>query len=279
MTLTLASDMTVTLGKSEPDVDTPIMLHKGPNLIGYLPKENDSIQHAFSSIDGQYTWAHGYSGEEGPKTWDANRPGFLNDLHNLQPHYGYWIRLKDDVEKAELVYPTEGYAPTSSIPTQTPVDISFTPYFCDFWSVATILDGQPVQIGDVITAKDPEGTICGVHTVEHEGAYLLHVYGDDPTTPDEDEGADDGDVITFYINERPVATRDEPIWSLYESVELELCELVDWDVNGDCIIDISDLVVVAKHFGEKPPTDPRADVNGDGVVDISDLVLIVTNFD
>ena len=57
------------------------------------------------------------------------------------------------------------------------------------------------------------------------------------------------------------------------------CFATQWDVNGDCVVDISDLIIVAKHFGGEPPTAPRADVNGDGVVDIRDLVLIVTNFD
>ena len=248
VTLTLASDGTVptlgpdgtmTMGRSEAIVNTPIVLHKGLNLIGYLPKEDDSIRHAFSSIDGKYMWVHSYFNGEGPKTWDANRPDFLNDLRNLKPHYGYWIRIRNDVERAELVYPIEGYAPIFSPPIPVPVDISPTFYFCDFWSVATTLDGQPVQIGDVITAKDPEGIICGVCTVEREGAYLMHVYGDDLTTPNEDEGADEGDVITFYINERPVATGGEPLWwSSGRSTKLDLraqfIPVIDFSASLTC---------------------------------------------
>ncbi|MBM3241061.1 hypothetical protein FJZ31_32660 [Candidatus Poribacteria bacterium] len=51
-----------------------------------------------------------------------------------------------------------------------------------------------------------------------------------------------------------------------------------WDVNSDGIVDISDLVIVGQHFGESPPSAPRADVNGDGTVDISDLVLVGQHF-
>ncbi len=50
------------------------------------------------------------------------------------------------------------------------------------------------------------------------------------------------------------------------------------DVNKDGKVDISDLVLVGKHFGQVPPTDERADVNKDGKVDISDLVLVSLHF-
>lgn len=49
-----------------------------------------------------------------------------------------------------------------------------------------------------------------------------------------------------------------------------------YDVNGDGVVNILDLVFVAAHFEE---TDPKADVNGDGTVNILDLTLIVQNFE
>jgi len=47
------------------------------------------------------------------------------------------------------------------------------------------------------------------------------------------------------------------------------------DVNKDGKVDISDLILVAQHFGEIiiPPADPNPDVNGDGKVNILDLIL------
>ncbi len=51
-----------------------------------------------------------------------------------------------------------------------------------------------------------------------------------------------------------------------------------WDVNSDGIVDILDLTIVVKHFGESPPIDPRADINRDGKVNILDLVLIGRHF-
>ena len=44
------------------------------------------------------------------------------------------------------------------------------------------------------------------------------------------------------------------------------------DVNGDGIVDILDLTIVATHFGKVG--DSQADVNGDSVVDIRDLLLV-----
>ena len=47
---------------------------------------------------------------------------------------------------------------------------------------------------------------------------------------------------------------------------------VQLDVNGDSLINILDLVMVASHFGGTGAS--PADVNGDGIVNIADLVLV-----
>ena len=45
------------------------------------------------------------------------------------------------------------------------------------------------------------------------------------------------------------------------------------DVNGDGVVNILDLVVVANAFGETAP-----DLNGDGTVNVLDLVLVANAF-
>lgn len=69
--------------------------------------------------------------------------------------------------------------------------------------------------------------------------------------------------------------------SLYSlSVSYSLPKTCPWDVNQDSIVDILDLVIVGKHFGEevKEKGEPNPDVNVDGKVDISDLMLIGVHF-
>lgn len=53
------------------------------------------------------------------------------------------------------------------------------------------------------------------------------------------------------------------------------------DVNGDGIIDVNDLVIVAANFGKTIINDifPNPDVNRDGKVDILDLLLVVHELD
>jgi hypothetical protein len=53
------------------------------------------------------------------------------------------------------------------------------------------------------------------------------------------------------------------------------------DVNGDCVVNIIDLVIVAGAFGTSvgsPGYNPIADVNGDGTVNIADLSLVGGSF-
>ncbi len=52
------------------------------------------------------------------------------------------------------------------------------------------------------------------------------------------------------------------------------------DVNGDGVVNILDLVLVASNFGESVDSteSPNPDVNGDGTVNILDLVLVGSNF-
>ncbi len=46
------------------------------------------------------------------------------------------------------------------------------------------------------------------------------------------------------------------------------------DVNGDGVVNIQDLVIVANAFGKAEP-----DLNGDGVVNIQDLVIVANAFE
>ena len=49
---------------------------------------------------------------------------------------------------------------------------------------------------------------------------------------------------------------------------------VSADVNGDGVVNIQDLVIVANALGKAEP-----DLNGDGVVNIQDLVIVANAFE
>lgn len=47
-----------------------------------------------------------------------------------------------------------------------------------------------------------------------------------------------------------------------------------WDVNGDGLVNILDLILIARDFGKTVSLYSRTDVNGDGIVTILDLILV-----
>ena len=62
-----------------------------------------------------------------------------------------------------------------------------------------------------------------------------------------------------------------------ETYLIEVDDVARVDVNGDRIINVVDLVLVAAFFGQSstPGAILNSDVNGDGVVDVNDLLLVV----
>ncbi|RLG43471.1 MAG: hypothetical protein DRN81_06465, partial [Thermoproteota archaeon] len=160
--------------------DTPIFLNEGPNLISYLPSQPDLLSHALSGLPfGSYKYVAGFV-DGSWRTWALGRPEFLNDLKVLYPGRGYWITM---ASAQVLRYPSGGYtlggvgksaalkpsAQSDDLSTRPPP----TPLICDFWS----RDTECIRIGDVITARDPDGVICGVCVVNDARGYLLHVSG------------------------------------------------------------------------------------------------------
>ena len=89
---------------------------------------------------------------------------------------------------------------------QPPAQLVPTTMWMNLYSPASLLDGNPVPPGAVITAYDHAGVICGEFTVVRPGQYgLMPVYADDPTTPG-DEGAAQGETISLRVNGFPAQT-------------------------------------------------------------------------
>jgi len=92
-------------------------------------------------------------------------------------------------------------------------EVTPTSEWTDFWGEATFGE-RPVRMGDVVTVRDPEGVKCGEFVVRMEGYFgLLHVYGDDASTPKVDEGAEAGDELTFWVNgEEAEVQEGKAVW-------------------------------------------------------------------
>ena len=52
------------------------------------------------------------------------------------------------------------------------------------------------------------------------------------------------------------------------------------DTNGDCVVDVSDILQVLGTWGDCPPPPAacRADLDGNGVVDFADLLIVLANW-
>jgi len=220
---------------------TPIPLYGGWNLIGYLPTAEDSINHAFYSLDTLYNYVMGFEGGGGGvKSWDRNRPDILNDLLILDHLAGYWVKMDNS---GTLVYPSEGYLVPKTV-FEIPIfmiqhdTIYTTPWFCDFWST------QPsgLTVGDTIEAFDSDGVLCGRTNVITDGSLIgfsVHVFGDDPNTADIDEGAVDGDKLCFTINgDSAYVVSGDDTWEEHGSKQIELALATGVINNG--------------HYGAKP---------------------------
>jgi len=100
----------------------------------------------------------------------------------------------------------------------------------DAWIVAycnePMLEGVPMVSGDIIKAYDPDGVLCGKAVVKEDGSFgMMNIYHDDMYTLDVDEGAVEGDVITFSVNEVVVATDPTITWTENGDV-YQVCDFV-----------------------------------------------------
>lgn len=73
-----------------------------------------------------------------------------------------------------------------------------SPLVCTFVGQINLINGLAPP-GTEIGVFDPDGVLCGAFRITTEGQYgMLHVYGDDPNTMI-DEGANEGDILSFRI--------------------------------------------------------------------------------
>ena len=140
---------------------------------------------------------------------------------------------------------------------------------CDFFGSLTVNE-VPAQPGDEVAFFDGGGVLCGRYVIDMKGQYgRVHVYGDDPTTPDVDEGAVSGEELSVRVWDASllreaagasvtlepgepagsaVASQIPPVWqSMADSVlNIDAVIPVRGDVNGDFAVDLADAVLALR---------------------------------
>ncbi|MFC1572706.1 carboxypeptidase regulatory-like domain-containing protein, partial [Candidatus Eisenbacteria bacterium] len=187
--------------------DNLLRLEEGWNLTSYLPREPRDVARALASIEGAYAVVHGF--DEGALTY-VPEDTLHSTLEWMDPDLGYWVRM---LMPGTLAYDeVPEWGPFSAPPSDPEGDISgmpvelsltttteFTPtHLWDSYYGTAKVDSLAMEIGEVIEVYDPQGVLCGQFEIRSEGQYgFVAVYGDDPYTAEEDEGAEVGDRITF----------------------------------------------------------------------------------
>lgn len=105
-----------------------------------------------------------------------------------------------------------------------------SPGWVSVFSANTTFHGEPVRVGSVISALDPQGVECGHVTVTTPGRFpLLACLGDDPITPDIDEGPEPGEPVSFEIDGVPAQAT--PIEFNFSPVSRTT--VITWTSRGD----------------------------------------------
>ena len=82
-------------------------------------------------------------------------------------------------------------------------------------------NGDLAPIGTIVTAYDAEGTLRGNVTITTAGQFIMSISGNDPATS-EDEGAEEGDTIIFYLDGDNTTAYGNNIWNSAEFHKVNL---------------------------------------------------------
>ncbi len=169
-------------------------------------------------------------------------PGFEDWLHSVDPPYYAEVMAPDTLQfDIDLIVPFgtpageyqftvcllgDGAVFGEQIVTVTVPDggddITPTNEWINVFCGIPVLNGEPLEPGDIIRAYDPDGVLCGIDTVRPDGSYgFMPIYAEEPFNPG-DQGAEPGDTITFTINGEEVFTDYPVIWTA-NGDSFELC--------------------------------------------------------
>ena len=155
---------------------------------------------------------------------------------------------------------------------------SYAPNTEDFSLQFAIADTDGIHQIQLFVPTTPEDPAAGIklHSCMDADIQSSTVEFETPTLTEYRENTVAIQVIDVYGNitrQEYTLTADDTL--IVENIENPI------DVNGDGMVSVDDLTLVAESFGETIPkdADPNPDVNGDGVVNIVDVFLVFSQLD
>ncbi len=89
------------------------------------------------------------------------------------------------------------------------------------------------------------------------------------------------DIASVGLNEVTYVRISQPS-DAFGTVEIDamakVSPTITGDLNGDGVVDVSDLLILLAAWGGCPLNTCPADLNGDGIVDVSDLLILLANW-
>jgi len=146
------------------------------------------------------------------------------DMSTMSDTSGYFAFYDVNMSPIDLYGYKDGYYPglvqnvnfgqNGIMIVLTPVAPVYPTYeWVNFYCDNDLYFGQPLPVGSVIDAYDPDGVRCGTYTVTEAGKYgFMPVYRDDPYM-EGDQGAEPGDNIRFFINGVEAQAYGETVWT------------------------------------------------------------------
>jgi hypothetical protein len=155
-----------------------------------------------------------------------------------------------------------------------------TPFFTIVYGTVT-LNEAAAPIGTVVEVRSPRGDVVGCFVVSIAGNYgSMYVYGEDTSVSPPIPGMRNGEVISFRVNNASATANPQLAWSndrdLHQvALSATAAPCYDFDHSGQ--VDDKDIKTVADHWRQRSGDsgwEARFDVNGDGVINIVDIMLV-----
>ena len=91
-------------------------------------------------------------------------------------------------------------------------------------------------------------------------------------------------VDTYDVDQDGDTDEETPDLDLLDRIVNSLIDMgayeinCPWDLNGDCVVNTSDLLILFSQWGPPPPPNKPADFNNDGIVNTVDLLILFANW-